>query len=302
MKGISINQLYILTIVYIIGAFTNSYFVVEQSKEYNRLKVEYAEKLNWEDRLLNLSELIFDTEEKKRLRQARAILEDAEEHYDTAMNHIWYFLAFTAAYLLMAFVLFRGGAVFYKSGSIAITAVALVCLLMGIFIPVMELAFLKADLILPIEFTVPIIDYPVDIEKHYDGETYFFYQNKSIMGLVGFLMTNNNIVVGLAILLFSVLVPITKLVMSIAILLNPHSKGSERMEWIINKIGKWSMADVFVAGVLLAYLSLNSMNVGVEASTRALPGLYFFLAYCILSLISTHFINAAVKHERSAKA
>ena len=84
-----------------------------------------------------------------------------------------------------------------------------------------------------------------------------------------------------------------KLISSIVILLNPLSKYSKNAVNVVNKIGKWSMADVFVAGVFLAYFSFSNMNVGVETSAKTLIGLYFFLGFVILSILSSYFVKKA---------
>ena len=57
----------------------------------------------------------------------------------------------------------------------------------------------------------------------------------------------------------------------------------------VDLIGKWSMTDVFVVAVLLAFLAL-----GDQGLTRAEvgPGLYFFAAYGVLSLVAGQMIVA----------
>jgi len=65
----------------------------------------------------------------------------------------------------------------------------------------------------------------------------------------------------------------------------------------VGRIGKWSMADVFVVATFLSYLSFSNMNTGIDTEANTLVGLYFFLAYCILSITSSHIIELAVKKE-----
>jgi len=66
----------------------------------------------------------------------------------------------------------------------------------------------------------------------------------------------------------------------------------------VGRIGKWSMADVFVVATFLSYLSFSNMNSGIDTEAKTLVGLYFFLAYCILSIASSPIIELAVKRER----
>ena len=40
------------------------------------------------------------------------------------------------------------------------------------------------------------------------------------------------------------------------------------------------------------------MNTGIDTEANTLVGLYFFFAYCILSITSSQFIELAIKEER----
>ncbi len=42
------------------------------------------------------------------------------------------------------------------------------------------------------------------------------------------------------------------------------------------------------------------MNSGIETEAHSLPGLYYFLAYCILSIASSLFIEKAIHLEEAA--
>ena len=70
------------------------------------------------------------------------------------------------------------------------------------------------------------------------------------------------------------------------------------MKKTVGRIGKWSMADVFVVATFLSYLSFSNMNTGIDTEANTLVGLYFFFAYCILSITSSQFIELAIKEER----
>ena len=60
-------------------------------------------------------------------------------------------------------------------------------------------------------------------------------------------------------------------------------------------IGKWSMADVFVAACFLSFLSFNNMSNQIETESHSLLGLYFFLSYVVVSLISSMLMNIELK-------
>ena len=63
---------------------------------------------------------------------------------------------------------------------------------------------------------------------------------------------------------------------------------------IINKLGKWSMADVFVSSIFLSVFSFSNMNSGVDTASKTLIGIYFFLAFVVLSIISGVFLKKIV--------
>jgi paraquat-inducible protein A len=56
----------------------------------------------------------------------------------------------------------------------------------------------------------------------------------------------------------------------------------------VNLISKWSMADVFVVGVFIAFLSLQS-NKNISAELHS--GFYYFLSYCVISIASAQLIR-----------
>ncbi|MBL1292744.1 MAG: paraquat-inducible protein A [Thiotrichales bacterium] len=57
-------------------------------------------------------------------------------------------------------------------------------------------------------------------------------------------------------------------------------------------IGKWSMADVFVVGVFMAFLA-GQANPNVQAALH--QGFYWFLAYCLISILSSQTLQLNVE-------
>jgi uncharacterized paraquat-inducible protein A len=127
---------------------------------------------------------------------------------------------------------------------------------------------------------------------------YYYYQSKSVIDLINVLFENKNYVVAVSIFCFSVLVPFIKLTLSVLLLLSRPFRDSGLVKKTVGRIGKWSMADVFVVATFLSYLSFSNMNSGIDTEANTLVGLYFFLAYCILSIASSQFIELAIKKEK----
>ena len=91
--------------------------------------------------------------------------------------------------------------------------------------------------------------------------------------------TGNNFVAGL-ILLFSVLVPVLKAALLIPIFALRGSATSYRLYRVVQTMSKWSMADVFAVGMLIALLvGKGTANLSAVAGV----GFYCFAAYCLIS-------------------
>jgi paraquat-inducible protein A len=112
-------------------------------------------------------------------------------------------------------------------------------------------------------------------------------ETRSILGTINYLYETKNTLVATLILIFSVCVPITKGLL----LLSTFLPGSPRVKSVIlaliKRIGKWSMADVFVVAIFLAFLASASMQV---FKAKLEPGFYYFLTYCLVSVFATELI------------
>jgi hypothetical protein len=130
-----------------------------------------------------------------------------------------------------------------------------------------------------------------------------FYQSKSILEVVQIMFEQKGadlIPVGILILAFSVIFPAAKLIASILYIYSTQMKKKKFIHVLIFHTGKWSMADVMVIAIFMAYIGFNgiiagqlnqleSLAGGVDVLTTnesgILAGLWFFTAFVILSLI-----------------
>ena len=132
------------------------------------------------------------------------------------------------------------------------------------------------------------------IDKVFPGRTYFYYQNKGVFDIMNILFKSKNYIVGVCIGLFSFLIPCIKLGASLFMLLFP-TFSSKRTQTMLSFISKWSMADVYVVGAFLSYLSFSNMNPGVDVEANIVFGLYFFLSYVIISVFLGEVIKRSIK-------
>ena len=115
-----------------------------------------------------------------------------------------------------------------------------------------------------------------------------FTETRSIIQTVRSLHeSGNNFVAGL-ILLFSVIVPFAKAITLLVVLAIRKLETKLRLHRFIDSISKWSMADVFLVGVYVAYLSAKATD-NLDAEIH--QGFYYFAAYCLVSIASLHFMR-----------
>lgn len=129
----------------------------------------------------------------------------------------------------------------------------------------------------------PILMVTIHKQVEYLGDVILSFESKGIIGSISKLFESGEVVVALTILLFSVLLPLFKsLTLTFTLLFYQHPWSSHLVNFF-KQIGKWSMIDVFVVATLLVYLTSNGGGIS-EAEIQV--GLYFFLAYVMLSMVT----------------
>ena len=133
-----------------------------------------------------------------------------------------------------------------------------------------------------------------------DGVVPAFDKTQSILGTARDLYANGDVPVAVLIVLFSVIVPAFKaLVLSLALCpLAPHWR--RRLAGVADASGKWSMADVFVVAIFIVYLAAGGIRGGnglVEFESSLGTGFWYFLAYCLVSLLGTQLLVRALRRE-----
>lgn len=120
------------------------------------------------------------------------------------------------------------------------------------------------------------------------GELVVHETTQSILNTVQTLYENDNSLVAGLIFLFSVVVPILKAVILLLILFIKKIRIRSKLHKFVAVISKWSMADVFVVGVLLATLATSSED-SIEAKLH--EGFYYFVAYCLISILAAQVLK-----------
>lgn len=123
-----------------------------------------------------------------------------------------------------------------------------------------------------------------------EGYLPVYTSTRSIWGTAESLARNGYLIVALLIVFFSLVIPVFKLVLqgvSLFIARNALRSPVLRLNAVLSK---WSMADVFVMGLLVAFLAGGAAEQAddiliMHASLGA--GFYYFLAYCLFSIAAS---------------
>ena len=190
-----------------------------------------------------------------------------------------------------------------------VTIISIVFLLLGVSLPMIDIdARLNA-------FTMDLLGQAISFD-----EQFMYYQSKSILDVTWTLIEGRGIdlkIVGVLILMFSIVIPIIKLILSTLFLYTRRLRGSKTVKTIIFYLGKWSMADVMVVAIFMAYIGFygiitaqldeisgNQTGYSVETLnySQLSPGALFFTTYCILSIITGIMIHRWHKNQDPAIA
>ena len=135
---------------------------------------------------------------------------------------------------------------------------------------------------------MPLLQIQVNASFPLIGSVELYNETQSIIESIRALWNSDNRFVAFLILLFSILVPVFKAILLLTAMslrsFNQTNIIAQQIIRFVQTVGKWSMADVFVVSVFMAFLATQS-NDYLEAILH--PGFYYFLAYCIISICSS---------------
>ncbi len=181
------------------------------------------------------------------------------------------------------------------------------------YTPMFVVSVLFALVVLITSLFTPMIEIDARIQKmsflligeHIEfNDQVLFFQSKSIIDVIRILISTHkadSVFVGILILGFSVLFPIAKLVSTEIFLLGsaPWAR-SGIIRFFAFKSGKWSMADVMVVAIFMAYIGFKGIidsqleNINIETRTvRSIatnhtslqPGFILFVCFVLFSLL-----------------
>jgi hypothetical protein len=254
----------VLTLLFFFG-----FKAVENSKNY----IEYSQqisKLNDTDHRLGfklskfvekLTAGVYDKYSKKR-NQIEALEKKANKAKEKSILLMKYFFGTILLFTLIFFL------IDYEFLILFIGSSSLVSLFFGLTAPLIMIVVYKS---------LPIV-----------GMVTLSFDTKSIISTIEKLFAHDNYLIAGIVLSFSIIIPIIK---SLVILLYGFLKESglgKNIIKLIDKLGKWSMADVFIVAFLVVFFSTKQ---DIHSALKVESGLYFFLGYVLLSMLGSSLIG-----------
>ena len=190
-----------------------------------------------------------------------------------------------------------------------------ILLMCGVIVPMIDL---EAKIS---EMSFVLFDHPVQFLNQV-----LYFQSKSVLDVFWIMITHEDLqmkIVGILMVVFSVVFPVAKLLSSVAYYYDSWSvKNNRIVQFFVLKSGKWSMTDVMIIAIFMAYIGFNgviSSQFGKLHSadeelvllttngTSLQPGFYLFLGYTLLALFLSEFVtrkqnDLKIKEPVTAKA
>jgi len=221
-----------------------------------------------------------------------------------AESSLWIKYILAALILAIILLLALQKQLTFKLAMVWLTLACVVFLALGLALPMIDLDARLSDVDLML----------IGENLHFDEQVMYF-QSKSIVDVTKTLLQGSAWdmkLVGFLVLLFSIILPFLKMILTTGYLYVKKAQSSKLVKSIIFYLGKWSMADVFVVSIFMAYIGfyglLNSQLSGMAAGTDSIsietvnyskfsPGIIFFTLYCIFSIVMSMLIHRRMKKE-----
>lgn len=240
---------------------------------------------------------------------SQMLLSRAEKLENKNYREAFIILGIVLVYLLIWLFVFRYNELrkpmFFMSVALALTVLAV-----GLTSAMIE-----------IDARIDSVDFVLLGEKVHFSDQVIFYRSKSILQLVHILLNTgklDSIFVGVLVLAFSVLLPVTKLISTEVYLFGKNKwRENKVLHWLAFKSGKWSMADVMVVAIFMAYVGFNGilddqmqdLNVKTDMltsiatnNTSLQPGYILFIAFVLFGLILSVILKKITKKQARMKA
>ena len=127
-----------------------------------------------------------------------------------------------------------------------------------------------------------------------EGSVEVFESTRSLLGTMNELIAHDHAAVGLLVGFFGLLIPVIKIIMTLLSMIIKSQKDKDSLLRISSLLSKWSMSDVYVMAILVAFLTVNANEQAIGAvqlNATLHIGFYFFAAYCLLSIVASQLLE-----------
>ncbi len=233
---------------------------------------------------------IYDRYAKGNLEETEQYLTDQIAQRNQGISQKFsYLLVGLGGLLLLCFMFYKFS---FEWATAGLTILSILLLVLGVSLPMIDIDA-RLD-----SFVFELLGEPISFD-----EQVIYFQSKSIVEVTKTLWDSGGVdlkAVGALVLLFSIVFPFVKLILSAGYLFINSLKSSKVVQNIIFHLGKWSMADVFVVAIFMAYIgmygiitaqlgAIDNSRQGFVIETlnysRLALGAFFFTAYTILSIV-----------------
>ncbi|MGV3638451.1 MAG: paraquat-inducible protein A [Flavobacteriales bacterium] len=219
---------------------------------------------------------------------------------DATLQSAYSLLALACATLL---ILAFGTSPGQRGPLLALITAGVALLLLGLSLPMIDI---EARIE---EFELVLLGEPVRFT-----DQVLFHQSKSILQVVQVLMEERKpelMLVAAAVFAFSVILPTCKMLLSASTLIRGREWKGGFAAFVVHRSGKWSMADVLVVAIFMAFIGFNGVVDGQLSSLESYAasihvlttnnsaleaGFYLFTGYCALGLIISALFPRALGH------
>ena len=189
------------------------------------------------------------------------------------------------------------------------------------------LLILSLVILLTAGVTTPMIDMEAKISRmgfvllghpiQFENQV-LYYQSKSILDVFWILITDKDLqmkFVGVLLITFSILFPLLKLASLPAYYYDYRgARKNPVIGFFAVKSGKWSMADVMVLAIFMAYIGFNgiitsqfsqlstadqALELMTTNGTSLQPGYYLFLTYILLAMIFSRLLTGQNREQNA---
>ena len=182
-----------------------------------------------------------------------------------------------------------------KTEFILLTSMCFLFLVLGLTLPMIEIDARVSGI------KISLLGEQIDFQ-----DQVLYYKSKSILEVVRLMITQGSfdlLLVGFLVFIFSVLFPISKLISSICLISSPDLKSNKIIYFLVNKTGKWSMADVMVVAIFMSYIGFSgilteqlhqlenlSSKIDILTTNKSSLqiGFFAFTSFALLSLLTTN--------------